>query len=110
MSMKFFRACPTCNKFFYDPERFRNHKCFETSPEEKKLKEHFEEINSMTSSEDVETKTNTYIPPSTEKMEQDTKKELREKYLAFLKKKGIDLTYERSFRKIKEAYKANGGE
>lgn len=34
---------------------------------------------------------------------------LRAHYLAFLKDKGIDMTTERSFRRIEEAYKENGG-
>lgn len=39
----------------------------------------------------------------------DDKAALRAHYLEFLKDKGIDLATERSFRKIEEAYKENGG-
>lgn len=34
---------------------------------------------------------------------------LRAHYLAFLKDKGIDMTTERSFRRLEEVYKENGG-
>lgn len=34
---------------------------------------------------------------------------LRSHYVAFLKSKGVDMTTERSFRKIEEAYQENGG-
>lgn len=39
----------------------------------------------------------------------DNKAALRAHYIAFLKDKGIDMTTERSFRRIEEAYKENGG-
>lgn len=105
---RFFRACPECKKFFTSRECFVSHKCMIQQEKDQKINSYIREISEQTSTEDVE-KPN--IPVSIERRnEQFQRNELKKKYISFLKDKGIDMSTERSFRKLEEAYRSNGGE
>lgn len=110
MSEKFFRACPECRKFFTSRDSFLAHKCMVHEFRDPVQQTYKQQIEEMTGTEDVPK--SEYIPggDAAKRNEQLQRSELKKKYISFLKGKGIDMSTERSFRKLEEAYKSNGGE
>ncbi len=89
---KFFRLCPGCQQFFYSRNDFLSHHCA-----------HAESEITGDHKKDGTVKIPRHSPDSEDKKEE--RRQLRKQYIGFLKKKGVHMESERSFKKIEEAYR-----
>lgn len=108
MSEKFFRLCPNCNKFFYDREKFLNHGCMIGAEPELASDGYPEDDDG----EEVLEESEESLPEAESRrtVKQNSQRAEREKMVDFLRKHGVDMRKERSFRKIKMEYeKMKGG-
>lgn len=111
---KYFRLCPECHRFFYSKRDFLLHPCLDKNGGSGN-----ENHNSIADSGDslidstpepphVDTSIVPEIvptnPPVTADERQANQRYLRNKYLTYLRKHGIDMAGERSFKKLENAY------
>lgn len=89
---KYFRLCPECKQFFYDRASFLGHPCGQTDVS-------------------AHGRANLPAPAPTGRHAADRREQKlrRQRYLSYLDARNIDMRGERSFRKIEQAYLANGG-
>lgn len=102
----YFRLCQECHRFFYSKREFLLHPCNGDSQRQIDVDSLIPDAQEQEQESDPEPLPN---PQPTADERQTTQRGLRIRYLAFLRKKGIRMAGERSFRKIETAYLANGG-
>jgi hypothetical protein len=111
MGEKFFRMCPNCKEFFFEEGKFKQHSCGQ--PEMDAGLERRTTLMELEGDEDVDPAVEDGPEFPQEKPtvndKQTEQRKLKEKYLAFLKDKGIDMQGERSFKKIEKTYFKHGG-
>ena len=100
---RFFRACPNCNKFFYDEQKFKNHECGKEMPEE--LKQYMAENHPVISEkEDVPARVAEPISDYNKHSEQMGKRGQKKEMLKVLKEHGIDTAGLLTFTAVEEVY------
>lgn len=100
---RFFRACPNCNKFFYDEQKFKNHECGKEMPEE--LKKYMAENHPVVSvKEDVPARVAEPVSDYSKHADQMNRRNRRKEMLKVLKEHGVDTTGLLTFTAVEEVY------